>query len=76
MKKNATFESAAKDLENIVAEMEKGDLPLETALAKFEEGMKLYEFCSKKLDAVEKKVSLLVADADGKIRETPFDTDT
>ena len=75
MKKNATFESAAKELEQIVSQMEKGDLPLETALAKFEEGMKLYEFCSKKLDEVEKKVTLILQDAEGNLKETPFGTD-
>ncbi|MBI9074455.1 MAG: exodeoxyribonuclease VII small subunit [Desulfatibacillum sp.] len=75
MKKNATFESAAKDLEQIVSDMEKGDLPLETALAKFEEGMKLYEYCSKKLDEVEKKVTLILQDSQGNLKEAPFGTD-
>ncbi|ACL02543.1 exodeoxyribonuclease VII small subunit [Desulfatibacillum aliphaticivorans] len=75
MKKNATFESAAKELEQIVSQMEKGDLPLETALAKFEEGMKLYEFCSKKLDEVEKKVTLILQDSEGNLKETPFGTE-
>ncbi|SHK83483.1 Exodeoxyribonuclease VII small subunit [Desulfatibacillum alkenivorans DSM 16219] len=75
MKKNATFESAAQELEQIVSQMEKGDLPLETALAKFEEGMKLYEFCSKKLDEVEKKVTLILQDSEGNLREAPFGTE-
>ena len=55
-----------------MSQMEKGDLPLETALAKFEEGMKLYEFCSKKLDEVEKKVTLILQDSQGNLTETPF----
>lgn len=75
MKKTATFESAAQELEQIVSQMEKGDLPLETALAKFEEGMKLYEFCSKKLDEVEKKVTLILQDSEGNLREAPFGTE-
>lgn len=69
-----TFESAVKDLEKIVSEMENGDIPLETALAKFEKGMKLYEFCSKKLDEVEKKVTILLQDKDGNLSESEFDT--
>ena len=73
MKKQESFESAIDKLEKIVAEMEKGDLPLENALAKFEEGMKLHDFCSKKLDEVEKKITILLKDKNGDITEAPFD---
>jgi exodeoxyribonuclease VII small subunit len=61
-----------KQLERIVQELEGGDLPLETAIKKFEEGMKLTAFCSKKLDETEKKVSILLKNAEGRIAETPF----
>ena len=67
-----TFEQSMKQLEKIVQELEDGDLPLEKALKKFEEGMKLTKLCSEKLDATEKKVSILLKNADGTIGEQPF----
>jgi exodeoxyribonuclease VII small subunit len=62
MKKNMTCEEAMKALEKIVSELESGDLALEQALKKFEEGVKLSKFCSSKLDETEKKVTLLLKD--------------
>lgn len=69
-----TFEQAMKKLEHIVQELESGDQPLETALAKFEEGMKLSKFCSKQLDETEKKVTVLLQDQKGDVFEAPFDS--
>jgi len=70
-----SFEKALEKLEQIVHEMESGQLPLETALKKFEEGIKLSQFCSEKLDETEKKISVLMEAADGTIQEHPFETD-
>ena len=67
-----TFEQSMKQLEKIVQELEDGDLPLEKALKKFEEGIKLTKQCSAKLDETEKKVSILLKDADGTMTEQPF----
>jgi exodeoxyribonuclease VII small subunit len=67
-----TFEQSMKQLEKIVQELEDGDLPLEKALKKFEEGMKLTKLCSEKLDETEKKVSILLKNADGTVVEKPF----
>ena len=67
-----TFEQSMKQLERIVQELESSDLPLEAAIKKFEEGMKLTKFCSKKLDETEKKVSLLLKNTEGQISEKPF----
>ena len=67
-----TFESAMKQLESIVHELESGDLTLDQALKKFQEGVKLSEFCSKKLDETEKKVSILLKDEEGDVRAEPF----
>ena len=67
-----TFEQSMKQLEQIVQELEDGDLPLEKALKKFEEGMKLTKLCSEKLDETEKKISLLLKNAEGQIAERPF----
>ena len=67
-----TFENAMKRLEGIVEALERGDLGLDEALKKFQEGIKLSKFCSNKLDETERKVSILLKDEEGKIREEPF----
>lgn len=67
-----TFEIAMKQLEQIVQELESGNLSLEDSIKKFEEGIKLSKFCSAKLDETEKKISLLLKDQDGNIIEKPF----
>ncbi len=67
-----TFEKSIQGLEQIVKELEAGDLPLEAALKKFEEGVKLSRFCSAKLDEADKKVTILLQDQDGNVTEKPF----
>ena len=67
-----TFEQSMKQLERIVQELEDGDLPLEKAIKKFEEGIKLTQLCSAKLDETEKKVSILMKDAAGQMAAKPF----
>jgi exodeoxyribonuclease VII small subunit len=67
-----TFEQSLKQLERIVQELEDGDLPLEKAIKKFEEGVELTKFCSQKLDETEKKISILLKNAEGQIAEKPF----
>ena len=67
-----TFEQSIKQLEQIVQELEDGDLHLEKALKKYEEGMKLTKLCSEKLDETEKKVSILLKNSEGRIAERPF----
>jgi exodeoxyribonuclease VII small subunit len=70
-----TFEQSMKQLERLVEELEGVDLPLETAIKKFEEGMKLTKSCSEKLDETEKKVSILLKSAEGRIAEKPFNSE-
>ncbi|UCH19459.1 MAG: exodeoxyribonuclease VII small subunit [Deltaproteobacteria bacterium] len=67
-----TFEQAMKQLEQIIQELESGDLPLEKAISKFEEGIQLSKFCSKKLDETEKRITVLTQDQAGDIIEKPF----
>ncbi len=67
-----TFEKAMTELEQIVKEMETGDLPLEKAFEKFEEGVKLSTFCSEKLNETEKRVTLLLKEQEGDVLEQPF----
>jgi len=61
-----------KQLERIVQELEDGDMPLDKAIKKFEEGIKLTKFCSQKLDETEKKIAILLKDSQGRISEKPF----
>ena len=59
-------------LEEIVGLLERGDAPLDEAMALFEEGAKLMLECTKRLDQAEQKVTLLTAGEDGQPREEPF----
>jgi exodeoxyribonuclease VII small subunit len=71
-----TFEMAMKQLEQIVQDLETGDMPLEKAIKKFEEGIQISKYCSEKLDESEKRITLLMRDSDGKkVFETPFVTE-
>jgi exodeoxyribonuclease VII small subunit len=67
-----TFEQAIQRLEKIVAEMEGAELPLEDVLKKYEEGTRLVQFCSQKLEEAEKKIELLTKKADGTVKLQPF----
>lgn len=67
-----TFEQSMKLLERIVQELEDGDLPLEKAIKKFEEGIKLTKLCAEKLDETEKKISILLKNSEGQMTEKPF----
>lgn len=71
--KKQTFEEAMKQLEEIVQELEGGDLPLETAMKRFEEGMRLSRFCSGQLDETERKITVLMADEEGNVAEAAFE---
>ena len=67
-----TFEKSIQQLEEIVQELESGDLPLEKAMQRFEEGIKLSKRCSKMLDETEKKISVLFQEKNGTLSEKPF----
>jgi exodeoxyribonuclease VII small subunit len=69
-----TFEKALIQLEKIVAELEAGNLPLEKALKKFEEGVAFSRFCSEKLDESERKITLLLKDQQGILKEQRIDS--
>ncbi len=66
------FEAALAALENTVRALEAGDLPLEEALKRFEDGMRLLKHCEAALKRAEQRVEILLAeDTDGKPQ--PFD---
>ncbi len=74
-KEGASFEKGLARLEAIVDKLEADEgLGLEEALALFEEGARLADDCGKRLDAAEKRVSLLVRDRQQGLAEVPFAT--
>lgn len=71
--KELNFEEAMDRLEEIVSELENGDVPLEKAIDLFQQGMKLSQVCGSKLEQVERKIEMIVEE-DGELRKKPFDT--
>lgn len=67
-----TFEESLKKLETIVAQLERGDLPLEDSIRIFEEGMRLSAECKKQLEEAEGKVEILVKRRNGTMSKEPF----
>jgi exodeoxyribonuclease VII small subunit len=65
------FEDALEKLESIVRDMEAGDLPLDSALKSFEEGIRLIRFCSAKLDETERRVEQLL-EKENSLQTKPF----
>ncbi len=70
--KSFPFEESLARLETLVAQMEKGDLSLESSLATFEEGIKLTRECQAALNAAEQRVKLLL-EKNGELQEEPFE---
>ena len=69
------FEEALQKLEAVVEAMEADDLPLETLLAKYEEGAKLVKICQEKLAEAELKIQQLEKTAAGELKLKPLETD-
>lgn len=68
----ANFEESLKKLEEIVAQLERGDLALEDSVRLFEEGTQLSAECRKQLEEAEGKVEMLVKQRDGAMKREPF----
>ena len=62
------FESALEELEQVVEQLESGELSLEDSLSAFEKGVGLVRFCNQKLNEVEKRIEMLVKDKEGKLQ--------
>lgn len=69
------FEKSFQQLEKIVQRLEGEELPLDEALRLFEEGIGLSRFCHQKLEEVEKKIEVILADAKGEPRTEPFEAE-
>lgn len=67
----ASFEQAMADLEQLVAQMEAGDLPLEASVAAYKRGVELVRYCNAQLESVDQQVKLLEGDV-----LKPFNTAT
>ncbi len=70
------FETALKSLEDIVVQLEGGDLTLDKALELFEEGVRITRFCSTKLEEAERKVEILIKDKSGSMKAGPFEEES
>lgn len=67
------FEKAFQNLEKIVQRLEGEEMPLDESLQLFEEGIRLSRFCHQRLEEVEKKIELILADAKGQPVTEPFE---
>ena len=72
-KQKLTFEASMQRLDEIVKQLEKGDVPLDASLALFEEGS--LKTCNEMLDTAEQKVVQLKKGSDGAPVELPFETE-
>jgi exodeoxyribonuclease VII small subunit len=68
-----SFEKALADLEQTVAKLEKGGIPLTESLALFEKGVKLARFLRGELDKAERKVEILLKDGKGAVKAEDFE---
>ena len=60
VKKEKKFEEAMSELEQILQQLERGDVPLDEAIAKFQEGMALSQYCNETLTKAEETVSKMI----------------
>jgi len=67
-----TFEDSLARLEQIVSQLEAGNLPLEESLKVFEEGIALARHCARYLEEAEKRIEILTKDDQGALGTTPF----
>lgn len=67
------FEEVLKKLEKIVEDLEKGDLSLDEALKKYQEGIELSRLCSQRLENAKKKIDVLVKNRKGEFELKPLD---
>jgi len=70
-----SFEDAVHELKAIIDKLESGNVSLEESLTIFEKGVDLITFCHKKLNEVQKRVQILVENADGHILLKDFDSE-
>ncbi len=70
-----SFEDALQQLEKIVSQLEKGDVPLQQAIAYYEQGVQLKTHCERTLKSAVDKIEKIQTQADGTSQTVLFDTD-
>ena len=68
-----SFEEAMNNLEEIVSNLEKGELTLDESVNNFKKGMELSNYCNELLDKAEKSITVLVKDKNGEFVEESFE---
>ena len=68
-----SFEDAMRELEKVVSDLERGDVPLEQSIALYERGAQLKQRCQTKLKEAEEKVALITQEGDGNLGLKPID---
>lgn len=71
-----TFEASLEALEQIVRDLEQGDLPLEKSLELFEQGIRLSRECQERLSQAERRIEILLRDNQGRPVTAPFEGKT
>lgn len=71
--RGTAFEAALRELEEILAELERGEPDLDEALELFERGVKRLRAANRLLEDAEGRVEELIAEASGELRAVPFD---
>lgn len=67
------FEKSIEELKKIIEQLEGGNIPLDKSLSLFEDGVKILNAANKKLNEMQKKVEILVKDADDKVKRENFE---
>ncbi len=77
MEKNKkSFEEAMNELESVVEQLERGELSLDESIEVFQKGVELSRYCGRRLDEIEKKITVLIEDEKGEVREETFQAES
>lgn len=71
--KAVTFDEALRQLEELAAKLEEGDIPLEDSLKVYERAVGLFLLCRSRLDSMEQRIEVLTGDLDGSLKTEPAD---
>jgi len=70
-----SFETSLEALEQIVQQLEEGDLPLEKSLEMFEQGIRLSRECQERLSQAERRIEVLLRDNQGRVTVSEFEAE-
>jgi exodeoxyribonuclease VII small subunit len=68
-----TFDEALRQLEELAAKLDEGDIPLEDSLKVYERAVGLFSLCRGRLDTMEQRIGLLTENLDGSLKTEPAD---